>query len=161
MGDIPATLLLAVAGALWGAFNVLLSTQKQLNDMRNVMVIGKVGSDPVSLPFRRHMLHNDWIPAWLVVSLLSFAFGLMVLLAPLLALEEKRTGLLWFFCIVFSLVPFLATVAWVIGGYQDLQYIQMELVRAEKVAEQPPAEPVAADIKMGEKKSSRESMPDQ
>jgi hypothetical protein len=59
MGDIPTTLLLALIGAIWAAFNVLVSTQKQLSDMRNVMVIGKVGSDPVSLQFRRHMLHND------------------------------------------------------------------------------------------------------
>jgi hypothetical protein len=143
MGDIPSTLLLAVAGALWAAFNVLISTQKQLNDMRNVIVIGKVGSDPVSVQFRRHMLNNDWIPAWLAVSLLSFVFGLMILVAPLLAPEEKRTGLLWFLCTVFSLVPLFATVAWVIGGYQDLRYIQTELARAEKVLEQKPAEPNA------------------
>ena len=143
MGDIPATLLLAVAGALWGAFNVLASTQKQLNDMRNVIVIGKVGSDPVSLQFRKHMLNNDWVPGWLLVSLLSFAFGLMILLAPLLAPEDKRTGLLWFFCSIFSLVPILVTVAWVIGGYHDLRYIRGELAQAEKASEQQPAEPGA------------------
>jgi hypothetical protein len=69
------------------------------------------------------------------VTFLSLAFGLIILLAPLLVPEERRTGLLWFFCAVISLVPILATVAWVVGGYQDLQYIREELARAEQAVE--------------------------
>ena len=143
MDNIPITLLLRYR-CHWAAFNVLITTQKQLSDMRNVMVIGKVGNDCVSLQFRRHMLCNDWIPAWLEVTFLSLAFGLIILLAPLLVLEERRTGLLWFFCAVISLVPILATVAWVVGGYHDLQYIREELARADKAVEHKPAEPGAA-----------------
>ena len=104
MDNNPTTVLLTLIGATWAAFNVLITTQKQLSDMRNVMVIGKVGNDPVSLQFRRHMLHNDWIPTLIEVTFISLAFGLIIFLAPLLVPEQTRTGLLWFFCAVMSLV---------------------------------------------------------
>lgn len=130
--DLTATLLLAIAGALWAAFNILASTFKMLNDMRNILLIGKVGNEHVSISFRKHMLRYDWIPAWLLVSFLCFGFGLLVFLAPILVPAEKRTWVLWFFCIVFSLVPFLSSIAWLIGGYMDLKYIRKEITLAEQ-----------------------------
>jgi hypothetical protein len=138
MTDLNSTLLLAVVAAIWAAFNVLITTQKQINDMRNTIVIGKVGNDPITIQFRRHMLANDWVPASIVVTVISFAFGLAILLAPLLIESEKRSSLLWVFCLLFSLVPFLATVAWIVGGYQDYKYIRQELEQAEKAGEKAP-----------------------
>jgi hypothetical protein len=130
----PSSLFIALIVANWSAFNVLASTQKQLNDMRNVIILGKVANDPISMPFRRHMLYGDWVPGWIAVMFLSFAFGLFILLAPLLVDDQFRSGLLWFVCVTLSLFPFFASFGWLFGGYADFVYIRGELLEAERVA---------------------------
>ena len=132
MIDVNIALILALIGSIWASSSSLIAVTKLLNDTRNIILIGKVGNDTIPLRLRKHMFHYDWLPAWILGTLVILAFGFMTLLFPVLVELTKRSAILWIGCLIIFLFPFSATVSSLISGYKDYRYISEELSRAEK-----------------------------
>lgn len=131
--DLGATeLLIGISGGSWAAFNVLATAQRQINSMRDVMLLGKIGNEPIDFNFRWHMLYNDWIPAWALTSFLSMVFGATIASLPMMV-TSSQGGYIWAVCILLSLVPLGASVLWIISGWSDMRFIKREIEKAERL----------------------------
>jgi hypothetical protein len=112
------------------------TAQKQLNDMRDVIVLGKKGDEVLTLKFRKHVYKNDWLPAWLAVCFIYLSFGIAVICSPLLMQANDRSWGVWMWCAIFSLVPLFLATGWIVGGYNDYKYIHEEFANLETLEQE-------------------------
>jgi hypothetical protein len=100
-------LLLAVVGTTWTAFNTSLNTAKYLNELRDQILIGKVGGNDISLSHRR-TIFNDWFGSVIFYSIMGVSCAVAISLVPFLVKSDQRS-VISAICWIFAAVVFLGT----------------------------------------------------
>jgi hypothetical protein len=124
-------IIFGLGAATWAAFKNLGDAAKQLNDMRNVILVGKIGSDDLTREHKKLILENDWIPGEIAAVSMSIAYGIIILLIPL-AQKAAITDSLWWACILFSIFPFFAGIAFLTTGFKEYRIMRENIGPADK-----------------------------
>lgn len=97
--------LLAIIGTSWGAFSTCLNVVKFLNELRNQVFLGKIGSNEIT-PTHRRRIYLDWIGSCFIYVGMGLAYSVVLFVIPFfLDSDQKWTvGIVsWIFAIaVFS-----------------------------------------------------------
>jgi hypothetical protein len=103
----PTLVLLAVVGATWTAFNTSLATVKYLNELRDQVLIGKIGGNEISL-LHRQTIYSDWFGTAIIYAMISVSYAVAIFLVPWLVKPEQRR-VMSTICTIFAAVVLLGT----------------------------------------------------
>lgn len=119
--------IFGLGAATWAAFKNLGDAAKQLNDIRNTILIGKIGSDVLTPEHKKLILENDRVPGEVAAVSMSIAYGLIIFLIPLVQ-HIEITDFLWWACILLSIFPFFAGGAFVVTGFKEYRFMRKNIV---------------------------------
>lgn len=112
---------LVLVASIWAAMNTLIAGYNAVNGTRDRILTGKTDEGvPLSLPHRRIMYQNDWMPLKAGLAFVSLAFGGFLIFLPELA---EDSALFRPFCYVASLLPFGSFVGFFFLGLRDRRLI--------------------------------------
>jgi hypothetical protein len=107
MNHIELTLVLL--GAFWAGTSAVFTGIKSTGDLRDSIVLGKVGSNDLPPPYVRHLFWFEWVPLKLSLAAISFVLAVIILLLPTLeggrGSEQFRT-----ICSVAAALPFIGAI---------------------------------------------------
>jgi len=114
-------LALVLVASIWAAMNTLIAGYNAVNGTRDRILTGRTDEGiALSLPHRRIMYTNDWLPLKAGLAFVSLAFGGFLLFLPELAADN---GLLRPLCYIASLLPFGSFVGFFFLGLRDRKLI--------------------------------------
>lgn len=124
-------LALVLLGAFWAGTTSVYTGIKNTNEVRDKIVIGKVGNDPLPIPYLRRLLLFDWLPLKLSLAFVSLTLGIIILLLPTLRSPGSAREGFSTVCYVASAMPFIgflfqAASCWIEGRYLRATLKQLE-----------------------------------
>ena len=73
---------LVLLGAFWAGTNAVFTGIKNTGDLRDAIVLGKVGGEEVSRSYILHLLWVEWLPLKLSLSAISVVLGVIIWQLP-------------------------------------------------------------------------------
>ena len=128
------SLILAILGTVWVAFNAIITALREINEKRDVIIVGFFQNNKLRWKHRKRLYENDWKPLYKVFLFMTASFGVIFFLLPLLAkgTTSIQSKVLWAICILISLIAFFAFGSFLKLGKSDKEIITEALNRAEK-----------------------------
>jgi ABC-type uncharacterized transport system permease subunit len=122
-------LAIVLLGAFWAGTSFVYSGIKNTNEVRDKIVLGKIGNDLLPVSYLWRLLLVDWLPLKLSLALVSLALGIIILLLPSLRdPQTERPG--------FRTVCYVAAVMPVLGFVFQLSSCVLEGVFLRRTIEQ-------------------------
>src|SRR5262249_46370451 len=100
-------LALVLLGAFWAGTSSVYTGIKNTNEVRDKIVIGKAGDDPLPIPYLWRLLLLDWLPLKLSLALVSLTLGIIIILLPNLRSPSSVGEGFAAVCYVASAMPFI------------------------------------------------------
>jgi hypothetical protein len=73
---------LVLLGAFWAGTNAVFTGIKNTGELRDAIIIGKVGSNDLPPGYIRHLLWVEWLPLKLSLSAISVVLGVIIWQLP-------------------------------------------------------------------------------
>ncbi len=112
-------LVLPLVAALWGCTNLVLSTTKELNRLRDVVILGHDGGHPIPPEHCKHIMENDWKPMTACIILVCFGFSAISGLSPFLLQMEESGIAAWAIALGVALYSAFMGANWIPAALKD------------------------------------------
>jgi len=120
---------LVLVASIWAAMNTLIAGYTAVNATRDRVITGRTDEGvPLTLPHRRIMYRNDWVPMKIGLAVASLAFAGFILYLPELADQPENLRAV---CYVASLLPFGSFLGFFVLGLSDRRVMRGVLAEAE------------------------------
>ena len=121
-----------LVASIWAAMNTLIAGYTAVNATRDRVVTGQTGEGVLlSVPHRRIMYRNDWVPMKIGLAAVSLAFAGFIIFLPELAEQPERLRAV---CYVASILPFGSFLGFFGLGFSDRRLMLDTLSEAESSA---------------------------
>jgi hypothetical protein len=107
---------------IWTSLTTTFSAYNQINAERNIIIMGKIGSDKISLEHRKILYYNDWVPLMTGLIVRSLIFCILIFFMPFMAQKEDRKTV-WLITLVTFLIPLMTLVGSVTDYYRESEMI--------------------------------------
>jgi hypothetical protein len=107
---------------IWTSLTTTFSAYNQINSERNIIIMGKIGNDKISLDHRKILYYNDWVPLMKGLIVRSFIFCVLIFFMPFMAQKEDRK-IVWLITLVTFLIPLMTLIGSVVDYYQESEMI--------------------------------------
>ena len=125
-----ATALIVGGGllaAFWTGTNAVFTGAKQTNEVRDRIVLGKIGNDDLPQDHARRMLWFDWLPMKMGLAAVSLMLGLIIMRLPDLTGTAVTPRSFVFICDVASIIPFAGFATFLISGAVEFQLMREKI----------------------------------
>jgi hypothetical protein len=138
--------LFAILAALWTAQNAMLSTAKQLNEIRNAVLTGTLEGKGQLEPEYRRLFMADYKGGAMIAMVLGILFALGIALAPFLNAKGKLSFyLLVGYAVVTALIGIGFAVGSGISARHDTAIMEKAIKKAAEKAQSDKAEKAQSD----------------
>jgi len=114
--------------AFWTGTNAVFAGAKQTNEVRDRIVLGKIGNDVLPEAHAWRMLWADWLPMKLGLAFVSLMLGIIILALPSLAGGSSTPRSFSIICDVASVVPFAGFLTFIGSGAVEIRFM-MKMIR--------------------------------
>ena len=122
-------LSLVLVASIWAAMNTLIAGYNAVNGTRDRVVTGATDEGvALTVPHRRIMYRNDWLPLKVGLATVSLAFAAFIVFLPELADDPERLRPV---CYVASLLPLGSFLGFFLLGFSDRRLMLATLAAAE------------------------------
>ncbi len=119
--------LISVLGALWLSAGAGVASTQMINERRDVIMTGVLDGTRLSMFHRNTILHDDWLPMVIGMTLMNLVFTAFFLMVPLVLKLNRNYKILCFTC---ATIPVLGLVSWAAGGI--VEYDMMRSLLADE-----------------------------
>jgi hypothetical protein len=109
--------------AFWAGTNAVFAGTRQTNELRDRIVLGKIGDDPLTADYAWRLLLLDWLPMKTGWASISLVLGIIILLLPRLAGAESSQVDFRTACRVAAIVPFAGFLTFVASGVVEFRFM--------------------------------------
>jgi hypothetical protein len=129
-------LSIVLLGAFWTGTSTVFTGIKSTNEIRDQILNGKIGQDPIAADHRIRLLLWDWMPFKLSLSCISAVLCIVILLLP-----KFRGGYcdankdFYRVCLIAAIMPFIGAVFQFISCVSEGRYL-LKKIRSLESQEQ-------------------------
>lgn len=124
-------LLFVLLAAVWASTSAQVAGYRAVHEKRDTIILGAIGSKPLTLEHRRLLYRNDWLPLKLGLGVVSLSFAVIILISPLLipppAEADGDSAIIWLVVCLVAAMPLFAAFSWFILGFSDARLIRKAL----------------------------------
>jgi hypothetical protein len=110
--------------AWWAGTSAVFEGVKQANEVRDRIVIGKPGGDPLPSEYAWLLIWCDWLPMKLALAAISLMLGVLIVLLPGLAGPGAAARSFDTVCVITSVVPFCGVATFTVSAVVELRFMR-------------------------------------
>lgn len=110
--------------AWWAGTSAVFEGVKQANEVRDRIVIGKAGDDPMPPAYAKLLIWCDWLPMKLALAAISLMLGVLIVLLPILAGPAAAARGFDTVCAITSVVPFCGALTFTVSAVVELRFMR-------------------------------------
>ena len=137
----PKDVLLPLIGALWACATLLFSVTTHCNSIRDRVILGRDGTMDIPMSHRVHLMHSDWLPYALLVTLVCVGFSTLAACTPRMVSNAAQRSIARPIAIFVSVGTAVMALAWVPSAFSDWFYMRDTLQSAQVSAQPLPKAP--------------------
>ena len=127
----PKDLLLPLFGALWALCTIVFNGTKELNAIRDRIMFDDAEGFRTTLPHRKLLARNDWLPLQILLNFASLIFGALAAFSPLLLKDSSRPGFSWLLAGFVGICAIAMSIALITTGVAEWRLMRACLKQQE------------------------------